>query len=327
MQENSPLISIIIPVYNVEEYIKACLNSAIEQTYENLEIILVDDGSTDNSGKICDEYAKKDNRIRVIHKQNGGLSDARNAALEVFSGEYIALVDSDDYIATEYIEKLYNALIKYDADISVCSEQRVEINDKGDIKNTKNAYRRYNGELLMTAEQALDNYLRQDLFDTTACEKLYKAECFKGIRYPFGFACEDLGTTHKTFLKSKKVAYIGEPMYYYVQREGSILHSYTSSKRYRDGVKMVEQMRADVLTEYPQLQKAVNSRCLSMYFHAYIGACKTNDKELADYSWGKIKQLRFKVLFDSKGRRKARLASILSLFGKKMILKAFDIVS
>ena len=113
------LISVVVPVYNVEKYIDKCINSIINQTYKNLEIILVDDGSPDNCGNICDEYAKKDNRIIVIHKENGGLSDARNTGIEVSKGKYITFIDSDDYISDNYVSFLYNLIIEYKADISI----------------------------------------------------------------------------------------------------------------------------------------------------------------------------------------------------------------
>lgn len=121
------LISIIVPVYKVENYLSKCLDSMICQTYKNIEIILVDDGSPDNSGKICDDYAKKDSRIKVIHKENGGLSDARNAGLKIATGKYIGFVDSDDYISVEMYEKLYNQAKKEDADIACCNYYRVKM--------------------------------------------------------------------------------------------------------------------------------------------------------------------------------------------------------
>ena len=124
------LISIIIPIYNVEKYLHCCINSVIRQTYKNLEIILIDDGSPDNCGKICDEYAKKDNRIKVIHKENGGLSSARNAGLDIAKGEYISFVDSDDYVAENFIEKLYKLCKENDADIAECDFYRIKANEK-----------------------------------------------------------------------------------------------------------------------------------------------------------------------------------------------------
>ena len=124
------LITIVVPVYKVEKYIDRCVTSILNQTYKNLQIILVDDGSPDNCGKICDEYAKKDNRIEVIHKENGGLSDARNAGINIAKGKYIAFVDSDDYVSNDYIEYMYKILKKENAKISICELQIVWKNTK-----------------------------------------------------------------------------------------------------------------------------------------------------------------------------------------------------
>ena len=153
-----PLISIIIPVYKVEKYLEKCIKSVLDQTYKNLQIILVDDGSPDNCGNICDNYAKIDNRIEVIHKANGGLSEARNVGLKVARGEYIGFVDSDDYVSNEMFENLYNTLISNDVDVSICNFYTV-INNKNIIKNADNGVEIYNKleilkEILKEAETA-----------------------------------------------------------------------------------------------------------------------------------------------------------------------------
>lgn len=322
---NTPLVSVIVPIYNVEQFLEKCLDSICAQTYKNLEIILVDDGATDNSGKICDKYAENNPHIKVIHKKNGGLSDARNAGLELCKGGYITFIDGDDYVSHDYVEKLYNALIKYNTDISVCAEQYVQYNENGEDTVMKRPFKDCDGELVMTAEEALDNFIRQNMFDASACAKLYKAKCFEEIRFPCGYAYEDVGTIYKPFLKSKSVVFFSDRLYFYLQRQGSILHTNSDSKRYWDGVKMAENQYSDVMKQWPQLKKAVECRCLSMYFHAFIGAHSTNDSELKKYAWNKIKELRFRVLFDNKGRPKARAAALLSLFGQNFFIKANNI--
>lgn len=131
------LISIIVPVYNVEKYLKECIDSVISQTYKNLEIILVDDGSTDKSGEICDEYSKKDSRIKVIHKENGGLSDARNVALDIAKGEYIGFVDSDDYVEKDMFETLYKLAEEHNTEISSISFYKTLENEIIDVRNSR----------------------------------------------------------------------------------------------------------------------------------------------------------------------------------------------
>lgn len=322
---NTPLISVIVPIYNVEQFLEKCLTSISSQTYKNLEVILVDDGATDNSGKICDKYAECNPNFKVVHKKNGGLSDARNTGLELCKGEYITFIDGDDYISQDYVEKLYNTLAKYNTDISVCAEQYVQYSENGEETIIKRPFNDYNGELVMTAAEALDNFIRQNMFDASACAKLYKTKCFEGIRFPCGYAYEDIGTIYKPFLKSKSVVFFSDRLYFYIQRQGSILHTNSNSKRYWDGIKMAESQYSDVIKQCPQLEKAVECRCLSMYFHAFIGAHNTNDSELKRYAWRKIKELRFRVLLDNKGRPKARVAAFLSLFGQNLFIKANNI--
>ena len=313
------LVTVIVPIYKVEKYLHRCIDSIINQTYSNLEIILVDDGSPDSCGAICDEYARIDNRIVVIHKANGGLSDARNAGLDIMHGSFVTFVDSDDYISLDYVERLHKVLKDNNADISVCAEAYVLELPNGKEKVIKRPFRDYEGTKVLTAEEALSCSLRQDLFEAAACAKLYCANLFAGVRYPVGFAYEDQGTTYKTFLKSRRIAFLGDYLYFYLQRSGSILHSSGSSKRFWDGIQMVEKQCNDVVAKHPNLKKAADSRLVSMYFHAYAGAQSTNDIHLMDYTWNKILKLRNSVLFDAYARPKARIALALSYFGQGMI--------
>lgn len=221
-------ISVIIPVYQVEKYLVECIDSVCNQNYKNLEIILVDDGGKDNSGAICDEYAKKDKRIKVIHKKNGGLSDARNAGIEKATGKYICFIDSDDSVSQKYIEDLYYHLIKNNADISICSYQ--EIYSKEDIREIVSD----NRDLVYTSKETLKNMYSKDIGIEmiVAWNKLYKIELFNDIRYPIGKIHEDEFTTYKLIYKAKKIVYFSEQLYYYYQRNnGSIMRSSYNEKR------------------------------------------------------------------------------------------------
>lgn len=312
------LITIIVPVYKVEKYLPKCIDSLMQQSYKNIEIILVDDGSPDNCGVICDKYALIDKRIIVIHKSNGGLSSARNAALDIMRGEYVTFVDSDDYVSTEYIMTLYKNITKYSADISICLERYfIEYKDKCE-KTIDRPFRKYNGVLVMNKEEALACSLYQDLYDAAACAKLYYSKLFRNVRFPIGYAYEDQGTIHKLFLQSKLVVYIGEYLYSYLQRNGSILHNNKNSKRYWDGICMCEAQYNDVTTQLPKLELAARTRLLNMYFHAFIGSCITEDKKLQDYAWEKIQKLRYGILNCSNARRKTKIAVFLSYFGKNV---------
>ena len=222
MSQEKALISIIIPVYKVEKYLEKCIQSVINQTYENLQIILVDDGSPDNCGKICDEYAKKDHRIEVIHKSNGGLSDARNKGLEIAKGEYIGFVDSDDYIEADMYEVLYNLLKQYNADVSICNFYTVS-QGKISIKNADNGINEYN-RIEILKEILLDKNIQ-----SYAWNKLYKKELFDEIKYPIGKKYEDIGTTFYLLEKCNKVVVTGKSEYYYINRQDSIVNNVTES--------------------------------------------------------------------------------------------------
>lgn len=216
------LISVIVPVYKVEKYLEKCIESIIKQTYTNLQIILVDDGSPDNCGKICDEYAKKDLRIEVIHKANGGLSDARNVGISKAKGRYIGFVDSDDYIKEDMYEILLNLIKKYDADVSICNLYDV-IDGNECIRNKENGIREYS-RLDILKEVLLDKNIQ-----SYAWNKLYEKELFDEIKYPIGKKYEDIGTTFYLFEKCNKIVVTSEPEYYYLKRADSLVNNVTES--------------------------------------------------------------------------------------------------
>ena len=212
----TPLISIIVPIYNVELYLRRCLDSVLNQTYTNLEIILVDDGSPDGCPQICDEYAVKDKRIIVIHKENGGLSAARNAGLDICKGEYISFIDSDDWVSEKYIETLFNISTKENADIAIGEY----------ISTSGNILKEQNSIFIKTfsSKEALFRlFSKNNTTYTISCAKLYKRELFSSLRFPIGKYHEDEFTTYILFYNSKKIAYTSEILYYYYQRAGSIV--------------------------------------------------------------------------------------------------------
>lgn len=211
-----PLISVIVPIYKVELYIRPCLDSILAQTYKNLEIILVDDGSPDGCPAICDEYARQDSRVQVIHKSNGGLSDARNAGIGCASGEYICFVDSDDWVATDMVEYLFRGVKEYDADISTCEHYNV-------YKKKMIAVRRDN-DRIFDGLDGLGALLRLKI-GNYAWGKLYKKELWGVIRYPQGKLYEDVRTTYKIFQKCKRVAALKDCKYYYRQNDFGIVHA------------------------------------------------------------------------------------------------------
>ncbi len=216
------LISIIVPVYNVEKYLSECIDSLIYQTYSNIEIILIDDGSTDSSGDICDNYSKKDKRIKVIHKENTGLSDSRNIGINQSKGNLITFVDSDDVIDTTMIDVLYKNMQKENADISIIAYTL--------LCKSGNKYPLFsNIYMTLNSKDAIDYSYRMRYFSISACGKLYKKHLFNNIKYPVNKICEDQYTTYKLFYKSNIIVYDSSPLYFYRRRKSSIMNSKISN--------------------------------------------------------------------------------------------------
>lgn len=229
------MISVIVPVYKVEPYLRQCIDSILAQTYTDFELILVDDGSPDNCPAICDEYAAKDSRIRVIHQENGGISAARNTGLDIAKGEYIAFVDSDDVVCKTYLERLLQALLAEQADIAVCD--MVAFAD-GEEPNAEGG--RQDPAWSMTGREACLSIYRMDgRIPIMAWGKLYRTALFDGIRYPMGKIHEDDATTPKVLYCAEKVVLLSDRLYLYRQRAGSIMSSSFSVKRF-DGVLAIE---------------------------------------------------------------------------------------
>lgn len=222
MKEVEIKVSVIIPVYNVEKYLARCLDSVLCQTFRNFEVLLVDDGSTDTSGNICDRYGEIDSRVRVFHKVNGGLSDARNYALGYIKGDYVAFIDSDDYVNEKYLEILVSNAINYKADVSICNYRRVgevDANIHEDIDNSSIS--------MYSREESLKQVLSGEYIMQfcIACGKVYDKRIFYDIRYPKGRKFEDVAVAHLCYNLVDNVVYTDSQLYYYFQREGSIKHS------------------------------------------------------------------------------------------------------
>lgn len=219
------LVSVIVPIYKVEKELDRCVQSILNQTYKNLEIILVDDGSPDSCPTMCDEYAKKDKRIVVIHKENGGLSDARNAGLDIARGEYLAFIDSDDWVAVNFIEHLVINLETTKSDISICGYTLV--NEEGKLRH----YSTEKEIEVFEHNEALHELFAQQKFGCMICLKLYRHDLFETVRFPKDRLYEDIAVSLPLFDKSKKCVLSNSELYYYFQRDSSIVNSKFSSKK------------------------------------------------------------------------------------------------
>ena len=223
-----PLLSIIVPIYNVEQYLDRCIQSILNQTYQNLEIILVDDGATDCSGAIADSYAAKDKRIKVFHKENGGLSDARNYGLEHVTGDYILFIDSDDFIVNIMCERLITVASSNNADIVSCNYYIY----RGDDDISIHTMSVQDDKRTFTGMDMLRYYLlKTEPFDLNVVwNKIFKLDLFNGVepvRFPKGRVQEDNFTIFRLFLNANSIVTVNEPLYYYVQRAGSIMANFT----------------------------------------------------------------------------------------------------
>lgn len=262
------LISIIVPAYNVENYIDRCLDSILGQTYKNLQIIVVDDGSTDSTASICDEYGKKDSRIEVIHQKNAGLSGARNAGLRVARGDYIGYVDGDDYIEPVMYEKMINAMTENSVNLVVCGYN--QIGPQGEKYN----FSRKN--IVLSREEALDVYVsdnREFHIFNSVWSKLFEKDIVKGLEFPVGHNSEDILYTTKALVNCNGVVFVDDPLYNYVlDREGSIMNASKklSHRRFNDEIpftfEQIEYFRQNGFDEIAGKDEYYVYRRLTFYY-------------------------------------------------------------
>lgn len=305
------VISIIVPVYNVEKYLDRCIKSILEQTFKDFELILIDDGSTDGSGKMCDEYLKMDSRIKVVHKENGGQGSARNVGIEMASGEYIGFVDSDDYIDADMYELLYNNLVKENADMSICGEWHC-YKDKPPKKN-KPYY------AVLNTEDTVRLYLEIPYFSVGPCDKLYKKIIFDEIRYPVNKSYEDLAVIFEIIFKCRKIVITFEQKYYYYHRENSTT-TCRSAARHFDYIEEGEKVYNLITSHYPYMRKMALGK-ICVICHQVLSRVIISDDEdmFIDKENEIIRFLRrniLNILFAPKLSVKTKMLSIILFFNK-----------
>lgn len=313
------LVSIIVPVYNVEKYIEKCVDSIIDQDYRPIEIILVDDGSTDQSGNICDRYKLNHNIIKVIHKNNGGLSDARNAGIDIALGEYICCIDSDDYIEEGFISYLMDLIHKYNAEMSICNisyvDQEVITNP---IKSKK--------EFVSNSSEILERILDEIDVTESACAKMYKRELFKNVRYPVGRTEEDLATTYKLVGKCNKIAFGNSKSYFYVNRGDSITKREFSEANFNI-IWAFNNMKEYIMAYYPELVESCNKRECSIYMRLLQKAVisNVNDKRIKEVR-KKLQKKSIQCFGNSKARVSEKTRYILVAYFPKLYLIGYSVL-
>lgn len=320
-------ISIIVPVYNVEKYLHKCVDSILAQTFADFELILVDDGSPDGSGCICDEYVEKDNRVKVIHKKNGGLSDARNAGLDIAQGNYIGFVDSDDYVANDMYEVLYTNIIREQADLSICGIY--------DVYEGKNLIEKDNKYLVLNQDELLKLIFEGNLISVHAVNKLYAREIFQELRYPKERYHEDSYVIIDIISSCTKIVVDTRQKYYYFHREGSINTEIYSNKQL-DYIDAWEKNEIKVKDRNIELKKACHQRVCFANFLVLDKIINSNMQKDAPETKKIVSYLRNNFFFIIRNRiftksRKFAMCLLMvslnlyvipSMFKNKILLKA-----
>lgn len=302
-----PVISIILPIYNIEKYLDKCMDSIINQTYKNLEIIMVDDGSTDGCGVKCDGFLKQDRRVVVYHKTNGGLSDARNYGISRANGEYIACIDPDDYVDLDYIEYLFDILMKYNSRMSIC-QHRVRYSN-GTVKDYGK-----NGDEALSAKCCVERLLYHDVIDTSAWAKLYHKSLFEKVQYPKGRIFEDIGTTYALMLQCDYIAVGYQSKYNYIFHDNSVVNSEFKPNKL-DLLEMTDIMGKNVEKIFPDLSEAVlrrrvYSRISTLNQMLTISNYEKEKKDILEF----IRKNRGKVLKNNKAPIRDKIALIMLTF-------------
>lgn len=286
-----PIVSVIVPIYNTKEYLISCLDSILSQTYPALQVILVDDGSTDGSGGICDEYAQKDPRVQVIHQKNRGVSAARNAGLEAATGDWIGWVDSDDWIEADMVSVLLEKAISVQADICVC----------GRFEELPSRTLRFgwSREQLLDGKAAMKALLQERYMDNALYDKLWRRELFQHIRFPEGATYEDLAVVWRLFERAKRVHCLPQPKYHYRHRAWSIVAD-TSLDNRLNHYKAARRRLENMGERWPEFQELLEQRCITAALGIWCGYNQnprpvrkkyaTTLREIAEFSKPRIKK-------------------------------------
>jgi glycosyltransferase involved in cell wall biosynthesis len=319
-----PLISIIVAAYNIEPYISSCIDSLINQTYQNIEMIIVNDGSTDGTGEIIDFYAKKDRRVETIHKKNTGVSDTRNKGIEAAAGEYIAFVDGDDIVDKHMYEFLYHNLVKYDADISHCGYRIVRDNYEDILIHGTGEVRTQN------RNQGIIDLLEGDLVEPSIWNKLYKRNILEQVKFDSNIAMlEDLLFNINVFDNSHKSIFIDKPMYSYTQRIGSACHTKINSKTINDPITVFELICNKYQNDSTVFDYA-KARLINAYINCYKGMITTDYEERGKYkelATHKLKENKFELKSNPVLSMKAKLMSLMILYAPRIFELIFKCYS
>lgn len=316
----SNLISVVVPIYNVKDYLEECLESLIKQSYASFEVLMVNDGSTDESESICLKYAQKDERFKYFYKQNGGLSDARNYGIDRAAGNYITFLDSDDYVEMNYLEELYNGLVNNDADISIVQYHRVD-----ELGNTYLDLALGSSALFSTKDALLNMFYQRNI-SVSASAKLYKVELFDEIRFVRGRLYEDILTVPLLLKKAAKVYYSNKILLNYRVRSNSITESKFTPRSIHmleNALKIAEEFNDESIMKATKAY--VFGKASILFYQISTQTDKNQFVEEKKNIWNTIKEYRKMNIMNSEARSLNRVAAFISYFGKGIFLLAFKV--
>lgn len=318
------LISIIVPVYNVFNYLHRCVESLLTQSYSCFEILLIDDGSTDGSAALCDELACIDQRIRVFHKLNGGLSDARNYGLAMSKGDLVTFVDSDDIVHRDYLRVMYEDLTQYDCDIAVtCIQSWRDFQQQPDLRSLKAGKAEE-----LSKEEALESVL-YDRVSISSCGKLYKKHLFDNVSFPIGKHYEDVLTTIQVILKCSTIVIRNTAYYYYYMRENSISHESLTEKSF-DRFSLAEIATSLIQNEYGDFFDTATTRYQVVHALSVMRLHSEDDSAYLDrlhYLETIVRSNRIKILTDSKASLRDKAGVFASMMGRNVYLFSWKLYS
>lgn len=323
------LVSVIVPVYNVEKYLDQCISSLVKQTYRNIEIILVDDGSKDRSGQICDRWQREDARIRVIHQQNGGQSDARNRGIALAQGAYLSFVDSDDFVAEDYIETLLLTLKKNRVDIAAAAGKTI-YKDLS-VQNLCKSLNNKNTTIVYNSKEAIERMLYEKGLSASVWAKIYKKELFHGILFPVGKRYEDLYIMYALLYQCQRIAVSKDVVYYYRIRTDSIIGQLDPRKN-KDLLIASQNILDFVKAKIPSIVRAGEYKVFFAAVELFVhypseDLLVTKDRQEMDELWNTIKMYRTQVLFDKNGKAKYRILAFVSYMGQKVLRHFYKAVA
>ena len=308
-----PLISVIVPAYNVEKFIGKCIDSILRQSFKDFEVLLIDDGAKDSTPEICDACAKKDSRIKVYHKENGGLSDARNYGIDRMQGKYVTFIDSDDYVDSGYFEYLYGLITQEeDIQIAICGKKSVR-EDENASPDPETFHE------IITGERAVQKMLCGHGSGHSAWGKLYSADLWKTVRYPKGKIYEDYATTYRVMALVDKAAWGNAAMYFYVQHIESIMHQ-KCSRRSLSLVDIADEETEFIVKKWPALKQEALARKVTSYLKCLQNILNTKNEEFDDYKQKIVEDVRRhkgELLASKKVALKTKIKIIALLLGER----------